>query len=92
MSIVTPFWILALPTFQSVEILRRGISLWSGYKMRRNTRRKAGLGAVLSVKALLDRLSLRHCCLLSHFRRILYPDRGTIVPAKGVCPVPRMAR
>jgi hypothetical protein len=48
-----------------------------GTKCVENMRREAGLDAVLSVKAPLDRLSLRHRCPVSLFRRILYVHHGT---------------
>jgi hypothetical protein len=38
-----------------------------------NMRDRAGLGAVQSVKALLERLSLTHCFLLSHISTHLAP-------------------
>jgi hypothetical protein len=50
--------------------------------MRRNTRYKADLSVVLSVKAPSDRLSLRLCCLQPHSLRILYTDYGTSKPNK----------
>jgi hypothetical protein len=62
---------------QSAASGREGRLAMVGYKMRRNIRLERQVWAVLSVKAPLDRLSLRHCCLLVH------PSDASCTPIMG---------